>query len=170
MRLILSLFLVAILSGCFPQNKTSEAIEWYKETKGSILKDSDDPTTVSLIDYYENGKLKKVSSIKNGQPIVIKYYRIEGEQSAETHFSPDSKFELRKELCADGSLTFEGIFYKAQAIGLSTWWKCGRIEKQGNRWNGERIGVWKEWDENGLAKEVDYKNDDKLDSIIMLKY
>ena len=79
---------------------------------------------------------------------------------------------MRKEICIDGSLVFEGIFYKKKSVGLSIWWHCENHNKQqeGIRFGNEKIGTWKEWDENGVMTETIYDNKNLLDSLLSIKY
>ncbi len=168
------LFFIAILTLLFSCNTHHEKFDsekWYQRTKDFILTESNLPTDSTSIENYANGKTHKVIAFNNGHPTIEKWFRESGEQISETHYSCDGEFELRREICVDGQIAFEGIFYKKSAYGLSTWWGCGKIkEQEGIRFNEKKIGIWKSWDENGIVKETDYKNNDLIDSLETIKF
>jgi len=86
-------------------------------------------------------------------------------------YSKDGKLELRKEICANGQVAFEGITYEDHFYGLSTWWHCnGQIREQGLRYRNKQIGSWKQWNEKGvLIKTTEHPDQHLLDSLRAMK-
>jgi antitoxin component YwqK of YwqJK toxin-antitoxin module len=164
-------FLIILLfCSCNQRPNPFNPNDWYQERKERILSESNLPTDSTSIERYENGKAHKVKSFNHGHPTVEKWYRETGEQVVQTNYSRDGLFELRREICKDGKPLFEGIFYKGQGYGPSTWWRCGRSkEEEGVRFKDLKIGVWKYWDTSGKVSEADYKNGNIIDSLQWIK-
>ena len=150
-------------------SKHLNAYHWYTSTKSIILSDSNAYTDSTSLEKYPDGKTHKIWSYNHGHPTVEKWYREAGEEAAETNFSHDGLFELRKEICKDGNPLFEGIFYKDHAYGPSTWWRCdSTIDEQGIRFNDREIGVWQYWDSSGKVEKINYHREELIDSLPMI--
>lgn len=178
------LYAALLFISCNNSPAPDPAITWYEETKAEILKQADlEPDSVVT---FKN-TIAKRETLMNGKIIVpettlvvekayldgrIFHVRILSEEKprAETFYSINGAFELRRELYPNGNYLFEGIIYNDHFYGLSTWSHAnGKTEKQGVRFNDQRIGVWKKWDEAGiLTEETDYQNLAKLDSLPQL--
>jgi hypothetical protein len=129
------------------------------------LKQSDLKADSTISTFNEDSTFRREHYYSGGQEFLLKGYN-KGVLRLETHYSKDKKFELRREICEDGNWSFEGIAYKEHFYGLSTWKNCkGQLDHQGIRYNDQKIGVWKTWDEGKLKEEKDYKNLTKLDSL-----
>ena len=163
------ILIVLLLSSCTQKPKPLNPYHWYWETKSFILSESNLHADSTSVEKYGDGKTHKIKSIYRGHPTIEKWYRETGEQVAQINYSRDGQFELRKEICKDGKPAFEGIFYKTEAYGPSTWWKCGKSkEEEGVRYKDRKIGVWKYWNNNGKVTETDYKNDNLIDSLLQI--
>jgi hypothetical protein len=160
------ILIVVLLYSCTQKPKPLNPDHWYYETKEFILSESNLPTDSTSIERYEDGKTHKVKSFNHRHSTIEKWYRETGEQVVQTNYSRDGLFELRKEICKDGKPGFEGIFYKGEGYGPSTWWRCGKSkEEEGVRFKDRKIGVWKYWDTSGKVTEADYKNENLFDSL-----
>ncbi|HEY4063627.1 MAG TPA: hypothetical protein VGM30_17085 [Puia sp.] len=163
------ILIILFLYSCTQKPKHLDPSGWYERTKALILSQSNLPTDSTSTEKYEDGRNHKIKAFNNGHPTVEKWYRETGEQVVQKNYSRNGQFELREEICKDGKPGFEGIFYKGEAYGLSTWWRCGKSkEEEGIRYKDEKIGVWKNWDDNGKVTETDYKKSDLIDSLQLI--
>jgi antitoxin component YwqK of YwqJK toxin-antitoxin module len=164
-NLVTCLTLISLLSCKDSENKFDPDI-WYKDTKQAILEQSDKPADSTQTENYPGGKPHKVKVFSHGLLAVEKLYRETGKQSAETRYSNDGLFELRREICPNGKTAFEGVFFKRNAYGLSIWWGCGEHkQEEGIRYKNEKVGHWKKWDSNGRESVSDYGNSELIDSL-----
>lgn len=145
------------------------ADKWYTDTKTEILNQSSklkpDSTT---IEFNKDSTFRREHLFYQGIEFSTKGYENNSNiKRLEIFFSADHNFELRREICEDGKFRFEGIFYKGNAFGPSSSYHCnGQLSCQDIRFNGQDIGTWKTWDEEGkIREEIDYKNLEKLDSL-----
>lgn len=163
MRLYFFLLALIFIYSCNSKSPNAITDKWFEKTKQSILNYSlQDPDTV----IKESGRSILLKSIKNGKLLIQKTFRSNRTLESETNFSDDGLFELRKEICPNERVSFEGIFYKGEAYGLSTWWNCnGSIIEQGIRYKSEKIGWWKEKNSKGEIIEINYGNTNYIDSI-----
>jgi antitoxin component YwqK of YwqJK toxin-antitoxin module len=154
------------LTRCASNDGKTSSDKWYEDTKAEILKQADLKPDSTTLTFYDDSTFKKEHYFSGGHEYLLKgYYK--GILSLETYYSNDGNFELRREVCDNGNLGFEGIVYKDHFYGLSTWRYCdGQIDHQGVRHNDKKIGVWKKFDEAGKQiEETDYKNIEQLDSM-----
>lgn len=168
--IILTLMVVALfLTRCASNDSMSSTEKWYENTKATILKQSDLKPDSTTLTFNEDSTFKKEHSFSGGHEFLLKGYN-KGILRLETHYSKDGNFELRREVCDNGNFGFEGIVYKSNFYGLSTWRYCeGQLENQGVRYNDQKIGIWKNFDKTGKqTDETDYKNIEKLDSMPIL--
>lgn len=166
---IIAIVMLVFICSCDTKNPKFDPDDWYKKTKEFILKESSLLPDSTETEYYDDGKPHKIRFFSNGIPIGEKWYRATGEQAVETNFSRDGQFELRKEICQDGKVAFEGVFYKKEPYGLSTWFGCGEFkQQQGIRFRDKKVGIWKSWDGNGKETNVDYKNNELIDSLKLI--
>jgi antitoxin component YwqK of YwqJK toxin-antitoxin module len=169
--LLASLTITTIcLTSCKDTGHNFDPDTWYKETKQAILEQSDKPVDSTQTEKYDDGKPHKVKYFSRGTLTVEKWYRETGKQSAETRYSNDGLFELRREICSNSQTAFEGIFFKRNAYGLSTWWGCGEHkQKEGIRYKDQKVGQWKKWDSNGKETVYDYGSRELIDSLQAIK-
>lgn len=164
---ILTLLILGLsLTRCANSNRITVSDKWYKNTKAEILKQSNlKPDSITLT-FNEDSSYKKEHYFSVGHEFLLKGYNNDILR-LEIHYSNNGDFELRREICENGNYAFEGIVYKSSFYGLSTWYYCDKsIDHQGIRYNSQKIGVWKKFDEKGkLTEEIDYKNFEKLDSM-----
>lgn len=159
-----------MLFSCHSKKEKIDPDIWYSQTKDFILTESNLPTDSTATEYFADGNQQKVKLFNNGHPTVEKWYQVTGEQIAETKYSRDGQFELRKEICQNGQIAFEGIFYKTNPYGLSTWFGCTKIkQKEGIRFKDKKVGIWKSWNDKGEVTETDYKNIELIDSLQIIK-
>jgi antitoxin component YwqK of YwqJK toxin-antitoxin module len=154
------------LTRCVNNDTKTAAHKWYEDTKAEILKQSNlTPDSTTLI-LNEDSSFKKEHYFSAGHEFLLKGYN-KDVLRLEIRYSNNGDFELRREICENGNYAFEGIVYKSNFYGLSTWRYCDKsIDHQGIRYNGQKIGIWKKFDEKGkLTEEIDYKNIEKLDSM-----
>ena len=168
-RSILYILIIALLTHCTNHDRKEQSNKWYLETKTEILKQSNlnaDSTSQTFNedksylteDYYSFGHKFLTKGYNNTIPRL------------EIHYSKDGNFELRRELCDNGNLGFEGITYKEHFYGLSTWRRCnGTLDQKGVRFNDQKIGIWKEKALWGQYKNTDYGNYNKFDSMPTIK-
>jgi hypothetical protein len=169
-RLILFFAASTLLFSCQTKPEKFDADNWYSQTKDFIIKDSNLPAD-STSTEDEIGWRKEIA-YKGGRPIRIKWFHPSGEPGDETYFSRDGQFELRSKICKNGQLEFEGIFYRGDPYGLSTWWLCDTKTKQeeGVRFRNKRVGIWKTWIDEGEPLITDYKNAELIDSLQFIKF
>ncbi len=163
---IIGIIIVLILPGCHsPSSSTfnDRSQEWYDQTKKEILVQSDlkEDSTASTLNNGSGWE----QSYYHGHLFQGKCYG-KGMLTYETHYSRDGLFELRREVCVNGSISFEGIVYRKGFYGLSTWWYCNRhLKSQGVRFMGKSIGKWKKWDENGKVSITESGRYSAIDSM-----
>ncbi len=161
-KIIFSIFI--LFAGC---SQTDQTTKWYEETKAEILRQSDMKADSSSLEYNEDSTFNRESFYLKGHKFRLIGSDTNGGIGLETHYSKDGNFELRREVCENGTFRFEGIYYINKFYGLSTWSYCdGRPSQQGVRYKSEKIGIWKDWDETGkLTEEKDFGKKEKLDSM-----
>ena len=140
--------------------------KWYEYTKDEILKQANLKADSIAIVFIKDSTIREEYLFSELHLFKQNDYFLDT-LIVETYYSKNSNFELRREICRNGNYGFEGIFYKDNFYGLSSWWYCnGQLQSQGVRHNGEWIGIWKHWNEDGyLISETDYHNTSKLDSM-----
>lgn len=166
MRFLLLLITITIFFSCGTQPKTFDPDKWYKKTKELILKESNVSIDSIKTENYETGQRHKVKSFSGGRIAFERWYRESGEQVAQINYATNRDLEIRQEICQSGKIAFEGIFYKGNSYGLSTWWGCGKYKQdEGIRFNDKKIGIWKKYSENGDSTLTDYGNSNYVDSL-----
>ncbi|RAJ77609.1 hypothetical protein CLV59_107377 [Chitinophaga dinghuensis] len=159
-----------ILSSCGqPQTRVAHEL-WYKNTKERILQQSSQEPDSVRYTFNQDSTLKTAWQYHDKHLMTKKGFQ----QSIfrfEINYSKDGLFELRREMCENGKLAFEGIFYKNEAYGLSTWYDCkGNPINQGVKYKDQSIGSWKSWKKPmETPAEMDYGNNLPLDSFPTLK-
>ena len=171
MKYYLIIFLAIIasagLSSSCNHDRKIPSQKWYTETKTEILKESElqpDTTVTNVIDsvFTEKHLLNKSHEFKK-----LGYKK--GKLGLEIYYSTNGDFKLVRELYNNETL-FEGIAYKDQFYGLSTWKNVnGFLSEQGVRYKNNKIGIWKRYDENGVRKDdTDYKQQEFIDSMPLI--
>jgi antitoxin component YwqK of YwqJK toxin-antitoxin module len=154
---------------CTTKQNHFDTDKWYEQTKNKILEMCNITPDSTFKEYYDDGKVHVIKSFKNGHLISEKLFRGTGEQVTETNYSSDEAFQLRKEICEDGQISFEGIFYKGEAYGLSRWWRCDQSKiEEGVRFRSDKIGIWKKWNKDGQVTESNYRHENFLDSLRLI--
>jgi hypothetical protein len=117
-----------------------KAKRWFDNTKSEILRQSDlspdslGGDSVYVVFYYKGRKFNE-----------SRFYG--GKKRFEAFSSRDGDFELRREVCENGTIRFEGILYQGFFYGPSKWFNCdGSLSDEGFRFKGEHIGKWEYWD------------------------
>jgi antitoxin component YwqK of YwqJK toxin-antitoxin module len=155
-----------LLSHCACNNLKTSPNKWYEETKAEILKQSEYKPDSTTFTFNHDSSYRRAHFFFHGQEFLMKGYN-KGHLRLEIHYSKDRNFELRREWHDNGIWGFEGIVYKKDFYGLSTWRHSnGQIEEQGIRCRNEKIGIWKTWSKEGkIIEQTDYKNIGKVDSM-----
>jgi antitoxin component YwqK of YwqJK toxin-antitoxin module len=154
-RLVLLMALAAGLSAAAPVDQKA----WFEKTKATILRQSK-MNADSVGQQLSDDLVRRTEmSYREGHLYLKKIYR-QNILVQVAYFDQSGEFELRRELCPNGKSRFEGIYVRAEAYGICTWYFCsGKIEKQGVRYRGKDVGIWKFYDENGrVTEEVDFEN------------
>ncbi|HQQ82671.1 MAG TPA: hypothetical protein PK059_05735 [Cyclobacteriaceae bacterium] len=154
-RLVLLMALAAGLSAAAPVDQKA----WFEKTKATILRQSK-MNADSVGQQLSDDLVRRTEmSYREGHLYLKKIYR-QNILVQVAYFDQSGEFELRRELCPNGKFRFEGIFVKGEAFGICTWFFCtGKTEKQGVRYRGKDVGIWKFYDENGrVTEEVDFEN------------
>lgn len=154
-RLVLLMALAAGLSAAAPVDQKA----WFEKTKATILRQSK-MNADSVGQQLSDDLVRRTEmSYREGHLYLKKTYR-QNILVQVAYFDQSGEFELRRELCPNGKFRFEGIFVKGEAFGICTWFFCtGKTEKQGVRYRGKDVGIWKFYDENGrVTEEVDFEN------------
>lgn len=139
---------------------------WYKETRAEILAQA----TLKADSVYtfnnEEKNFKEDHYYFQGKEFLSKAY-YSGILRIETHYTRDRLFSLTKEYCDNGNTRFEGIQYEGAYYGYSSWYHCdGKLNEEGYRFNGQKIGRWREFNAEGsIINEVNHHDAQKLDSL-----
>jgi antitoxin component YwqK of YwqJK toxin-antitoxin module len=166
------------LNGCVTDDKYRALELWAQNTKETILKQSDfkpDSTSQETKVYYN------IDSTRVIQRDVYTHYYLKGHElyykvdadngwRAEVFFSIDGKFSFGREICENGQPATEDFTYLDNPVGPSTEYHCnGKMKAQYIYYNGEWIGISRQWNEDGkLLKEQDYENLHLIDSLPMI--
>jgi hypothetical protein len=144
---------------------------WYNHTKSVILKNSM-VRPDSIVGKTLNNSSWVLTFSSRGKTYRELRNNSLSRVHADTYYGKNHDFELRREICQNGTISFEGIFYKKLAYGLSTWYEncdSSKIKEQGVRYKSGAIGIWKIRNDNGRLVEEDHNNSDKLDSMPLIK-
>ncbi len=165
------LFLITLFFSCDNNDiktdskaKTREE-KWYDDTKATILEQSDiKPDSVIYIVNNQETNYKRQYTYSKGCNFIERAFR-KDKIVFEKYYNTVGDFELRREICDNGTYGFEGIFYKGYPYGISTWRNCdGKIDHQGVRFKDKRIGEWREWKGEVIIGTY-YGNKEMLDSM-----
>ncbi|MBV7530456.1 hypothetical protein [Chitinophaga sp. sic0106] len=163
-------FSVAVMMGCNqPQTKAAHEL-WFRQTKERIISQaSAEPDSVHF-SYNRDSSTKIQQSFANHQLLITRAYD-NNVLHYEFYHSKDGAFELRREFTFKGPASFEGIYYRGEGYGLSTWLRTeNQVEAQGVRVNGKKVGKWKEWNAaTGKLTEADYGGEATIESFPILK-
>lgn len=143
---------------------------WFEKTKAVILRQSK-MNADSVGQQLSDDLVRRTElSYREGHLYLKKIYR-QNILVQVAYFDQSGEFELRRELCPNGKSRFEGIFVKGEAFGICTWFFCtGKTEKQGVRYRGKDVGIWKFYDENGrVTEEVDFENQQLVGEMPVIK-
>ena len=143
-NIFLSFLLLSMIIGC--NKKHIDSQKWYDDTKAEILKQANLKAD-SISDFYDKDSSRKCQySYLKGHLFRECTIKKEGTHGGiDFYFSKDGKFVLRREICNNDTILFEGIYYQGGFYGLSTWWKnCDKrqIRSQGLRYKSSEIGIW----------------------------
>lgn len=129
------------LAGCNSYDSWAQQ-RWYDDSKSSVLEQAGLPEDSSSTTYSRDSTQRTEISYRHGRQLIKRHYRHQN-LAVEILYAQTNTFELRREVCTDGSLAFEGLFVDGDAYGLSTWWSCNnQLRQQGIRYKGEKIGNW----------------------------
>jgi antitoxin component YwqK of YwqJK toxin-antitoxin module len=172
MKFVALIFCIAFLYISCNTPSADIGIEWSKTIKQKIIEDSSIASNHMKIDSSE-GKYWNLEIYRD--EIKTKQFRIHSitkDTLVSIYFSQDQNFELIRELCPTGEISFEGIRFKGVHIGLAEFHYCnGQLKEQGLRFNDEDVGFWKEWNEKGeLVNEIDKGNAKLLNKLKGIKY
>jgi hypothetical protein len=164
LRIILSCSVLILLLVSCTRDIYNDSLEWYEEIKAEILKQSD--LEADSVHTEVNGTWRKEHSYNNGRKFLVRNFN-DGNLRTETFYSTNSDFELRREICDRGLVAFEGIFYRGDAYGPSTWYKCDKkMTLRGVRYKGKEIGRWKIRNyHNDKLEDKDYGREELVDSL-----
>jgi hypothetical protein len=170
-RLAVPALLVFAMFSC-SKKQSNNTDAWFSTTKKEIIRQSSYMEDSVDVSYNKDSSYVSKSYYLQGRKLTMQRFN-RGRLVIESIYSKDGQFEFRREVCKNGDSGFEGIVYKDEFYGLSTWYYCSvksRIESQGVRFKGEKIGVWKKWSRRGrLLEEVDYGKKELLDSLPQLR-
>lgn len=148
-------FLCFTLYGCGP-SKQPEVQVWYEHVKEAILHQNEQRIDSSHRLYTPDSLFMRVEYFAKGVRLRTDLYQ-SGKLGAQTCFSADGRFELRREGCEDGRIAFEGLVYKGEFYGLSRWWHCnGLLAEQGMRFRSVKIGRWEYYNRLGDLVKTEY--------------
>jgi hypothetical protein len=158
--------LLVTVTGC--KRKVLQPQDWYDKTKLEILKQSElKPDSVSN-EFERDSTLRNEHSFFGGREFQLKAY-LNGTLALEKRYSKDGTFGLVREICSDGTNSFEGISFKGRFYGISRWRFCDKAvgyRTEGIRFKDEKIGVWRETDNRtNIVTVTDYKRLSLLDSM-----
>ena len=164
-----------IVNGCANNDKYRALELWAQNTKEIILKQSDfkpDSTSQEIKVYYNIDSTRVIQT-----DVYTHYYLKEHELyykvyandklAGEVFFSSDGKFSFGREFCENGQAVIEDFKYLDNFFGPSTEYHCnGKTKALSFNYNGDWIGISKQWDEDGnLLEEKDYGNLHLVDSL-----
>jgi hypothetical protein len=165
-NLIIGVIIIFLVSCQANQDKII-AENWYEEIKAEILKQSKliADSVITMNDKRDSLRRERKSFYHGAVFFSELFYK--GIKRGETYFSIERVFELRREICENNLISFEGIFINGEAYGPSTWKYCnGNLEKEGIRFKNKHIGIWYEWAEIGKRiSQTDYKQMELLKSL-----
>jgi hypothetical protein len=166
MRIVTTLaFAVMLIASCSEQ-KPFNAEQWFQENKEIILAQATAPTDSVMRRNWSNDSPEREFFYRQGMLVVEKRYRDTGFPAIEKYYSNDGDYEFRREFCPDGSVSFEGIYYKGFGYGMSTWWGCGvPTQERGVRIKDKKVGNWLTIDSKGTQGQTDYGNEQLIESL-----
>jgi hypothetical protein len=158
-----------LLHQCRPETPPDVAT-WYENLRADIQKKADLQADTTHFEYLADSTFSHRVFIRGKRVFREEWYGKAGDLQGVSLYMPDGRFELRSEICPDGSRGFEGILFKNKFYGPCTWWYCnGQMRQQGYRFANREIGLWRRWDENGvLVDSVDRGNGALLDSLVLM--
>jgi hypothetical protein len=152
-----------LISAC-DQPQPFDPEKWYAANKEIILRQANEPTDSVERRNWGNEVPEREFFYRKGKLVRETRYRDTGVMAIEKFYSKDGQYELRREFCTDGSVSFEGIFYKNFSYGMSTWWGCGvPTQERGVRVKDKKIGSWLTIDAKGVQGRTEYGNEDQLE-------
>ena len=165
-----SLFLGLLLAALIPvhcRKQTATPTDRYASLRAKIQNAADLPADTTHFEHLADSAFSHRTFLRAGRIFREEWYGKAGDLQGVSLFTPDGKFELRREICPDSSTGFEGILVKNKFYGPCTWWYCnGQMRQQGYRYANREIGAWRRWDENGvLVDSIERGNRHLLDSL-----
>lgn len=144
-----------LLASCQHATEPSVA-DWYQLTKGAIQQQAN----LRVDSLYQNlapdSQRYFIEYFAQGVKIRSDFYQ-QGELRAQTLYSSNGQFELRREGCADRRIAFEGIVFEGEHYGLARWWHCnGMLAEQGMRFRSVKVGRWEYYDRLGQLVTTEY--------------
>lgn len=162
--LLPSFFCIALFFSACEQQKPFDPEVWYNINKEIILRQASQPTDSVERRNWGNEVPEREFFYRKGKLVRETRYRDTGVMAIEKFYSNDGRYELRREFCTDGSVSFEGIFYKSFGYGLSTWWGCGvPSQERGVRVKDKKIGNWLSIDAKGVQGRTEFGNEQELE-------
>ncbi|NIG55825.1 hypothetical protein [Chitinophaga sp. Cy-1792] len=169
-RLPILILSLPIFAACERQQTAVAHRHWYEHTKSTILEQAgmapdsiaysyNEDSTHKVVEQYHD---KHLLSTRGFDHDILRY---------EIFYSIDRDFEFRRERCENGNPAFEGLFYKNEGYGITTWFAGNRLKEQGVRFKNNRVGIWKLWTkENMEPEEKNYGGDAAIESFPVLKH
>ncbi len=159
-----------LFHACKTRTTPEDPQQWLDDMRRIIIEQSSFSIDSSSTEKYPDRKLHITKSFHQNRLMIEKWYREDGSPAVEKYYAENNLFEYRRELCLDGEIAFEGIFYNGKAYGLSTWWDCRKNkQEQGVRYADQKIGIWKEWKADGTEITTDYRHPELTDSLELIK-
>lgn len=167
-KLLVSSFLCLVLQGC-GGSEPPKVQRWYEGTKAAILQQCEQRIDSSHRQYSADSLFMRVDYFAQGVRLRADLYQ-SGKLAAQTCYSADGRFELRREGCEDGRIAFEGLVYEDEFYGLSRWWHCnGLLAEQGMRFRSLKMGRWEYYNRLGELVKTEYHGPtDSLDFLPVL--
>ncbi|MDA7830044.1 toxin-antitoxin system YwqK family antitoxin [Gammaproteobacteria bacterium] len=116
--------------------------------------------------YHEDGKLMRITNLKDGIKVGLEDYYENGQLSEKTTFKNNEWFGLRETYYKNGQLKFKGNYKDGKPDGpLENYSENGQLYSIGTYKDGELEGPLENYDENGQLKSRPTYKDGKLDGL-----
>lgn len=144
--------------------------EWYASVSARIEQSAGLQADTTHLEFLADSAFSHRTFIHRGHVFREEWYDRSGQLQGLSLFTPDGKFEWRREICPNGTTAFEGILFKNKFYGPCTWRYCnGQLRQQGVRFANREIGGWHRWDQNGAPVDTIQRGNEQLaDSLTAL--
>lgn len=164
------ILLTFFLTSCDLTTEENKHIKWFDQTKNEILNQSNLTADSTFVTLSDDSVITWTHNLFKGQEFS-KEGKIKEKLRIKSYFSKSADFELRQEICDNGLVAFEGILFKDKFYGLSKWKDCqDRIQMEGIRFEDEKVGIWKIYNDKGqVNEETDYGHYKSVDLFPKIK-